>query len=319
VTARAFRTAPSRIWRVLAVAGALAATLAPGAGCGAGGPPVFQPDSAMVHVRRQVAFGPRVAGSPARNEAARYLARTLERYGARVSLQSFDVDDPYGSGTLRLINIIASFSPDRTRRVMLAAHYDSRPWADQEPDTTLWRTPIPGAVDGATGVAVLLEVARAMGAHPPGGIGVDIVLFDGEDYGREGDPDNYLLGSRYFAGHLEGYRPVCAILLDMVGGVGTRIQREGISAQHAPGLVDYVFGRAAALGLTYFEAVPGAPMYDDHVPLLQAGIESMDVFGYGYGAWHTRRDDVDQCDPGLMGQVGTLLLDVVYDFRYHRP
>lgn len=298
-----------------AVALVCAAALAAG-GCGAATPPSFSPDSAMVHVDRQLALGPRVPGSPARDAAARYLAHTLERYGAKVSLQAFSIDDPYGDGPLRLINIMASFAPERPRRLMLAAHYDSRPWADQEADSTLWRTPIPAAVDGAAGVAVLLEIARVVGAQAPARIGVDIVLFDGEDYGREGDLQYYLLGSQGFAARAAGYRPAAMILLDMVGGTGTRIQREGFSVQRSPELVDFVFARAESLGLSYFSPGEGAPMYDDHIPFLQAGWPAIDLFGYGYEAWHTLRDDRDQVDPGRLGQVGTLLQSVIYDFRY---
>jgi Peptidase family M28 len=287
-------------------------------GCGASEPPAFQPDSAFAHVERQLAYGPRTPGSPARDRAARMIAHTLERNGARVSVQSFEVTDPYGAGKLRLMNVIGSFAPDRPRRIMLCAHYDSRPWADQEADTTRWNTPIPAAVDGAAGVAILLEMGRLLGRKLPADVGVDLVFFDGEDYGKEGDPGNYLLGSKHFAANLNGYRPACAILLDMVGGRGTRVEREGFSVQRSSALVDYVFGRAATLGLDYLDSQAGGPMYDDHVPLLQAGLDAMDLFGYGYGAWHTLGDDITQVDRGLMGQVGTLLRDVVYNFRYHR-
>jgi hypothetical protein len=270
----------------------------------------------MVHVERQVAFGPRVPGTPARDAAARYLARTLERYGARVSLQSFEVEDPYAPRRLRMINVVGSFAPERTRRIMLCAHYDSRPWADQEPDSTLWTTPIPGAVDGATGVGALLEIARLVGLVSPPEIGVDVVLFDGEDYGKRGDIDHYLLGSKYFAMNLKGYRPEGAILLDLVGGKGTRVRREQFSKEHAPRWLDHVFGRATTLGLDYFEAADGAPMIDDHVPLLQAGIPAIDLFGYDYAAWHTLGDDLSQVDPDKLWQVIVLLRDLVYDLRY---
>jgi hypothetical protein len=293
----------------LAVAGVLAVMAA---GCGAGQPPAGSIDSAMVHVERQLAFGPRVPGTPARDAAARYLARTLERYGARVSLQSFEVEDPYAPRRLRMINVVGSFAPERTRRIMLCAHYDSRPWADQEPDSTLWSTPVPGAVDGATGVGALLEIARLVGLESPPEIGVDVVLFDGEDYGRRGDIDHYLLGSKYFAVNLKGYRPEGAILLDMVGGKGTRIRREQFSKEHARAFLDHVFGRAATLGLDYFEAADGAPMIDDHVPLLQAGIPAIDLFGYDYAAWHTLGDDLSQVDPDKLSQVLVLLRDLVY-------
>ncbi len=313
VTPRWARTAAAFLVACVVAAGSFVA-----GGCGASEPPAFQPDSAFANVERQLAFGPRTPGSAARDNAARLIAHTLERDGARVSVQSFDVTDPYRAGKLRLMNIIGSFAPDRPRRIMLCAHYDSRPWADQETDTTRWNTPIPAAVDGAAGVAILLEMGRLLGKKLPADVGVDLVFFDGEDYGKEGDPGNYLLGSKHFAANLNGYRPTCAILLDMVGGRGTRVEREGFSVQRSSALVDYVFGRAATLGLDYLDTQTGGPMYDDHVPLLQAGLDAMDLFGYGYAAWHTLGDDITQVDRGLMGQVGTLLRDVVYNFRYHR-
>jgi Zn-dependent M28 family amino/carboxypeptidase len=257
-----------------------------------------------------------VPGSPARDRAARYLAHTLERYGARVTLQSFAVKDPDPPRQLRLINIVGSFAKEQKRRIMLCAHYDSRPWADQERDSTLHSTPIPGAVDGAASVAILIEIARLVGAQGPGGIGVDIVLFDGEDYGKQGDTMYYLIGSKFFATNLQGYRPTCAILLDMVGGKGTRVLREGLSREHARPWLDYVFARAAALKLGYFEPMDGGQMLDDHFPLLQAGIPAIDLFGYDYAAWHTMGDDLTQVDPALLAQVLTLLRDIVYDFRY---
>ena len=301
---------------VTAAAGVLAAGGLVAGGCGASEPLPFSADSAWVHIERQVSLGPRVPGSPARDAAARYLARTLERHGAKVSLQAFEIPDPYRPGPLRLINIMGSFAPDRTRRLMLAAHYDSRPWADQEPDSALWTTPIPGAVDGATSVGVLLEISRLLGARLPADIGVDIVLFDGEDYGKEGDIQYYLLGSQGFVVRAAGYRPVAAILLDMVGGRGTRIRPEGFSRQRSPRLVDFVFGRAAQLGLSGFGSEEGSTMYDDHVPLLQAGYDAIDLFGYDYGAWHTLGDDLDQVDRALVAEVGTLLRSIVYDFQY---
>lgn len=309
---------PARRPAALLVAIVIAAASFGAGGCGASEPPAFSADSAMVHVDRQLALGPRVAGTPARDAAARYIGRTLQRDGAKVSVQSFAIADPYGSGKLHLINVIGSFGADRPRRIMLCAHYDSRPWADQEPDSSLWHTPIPAAVDGAAGVAILLEMGRLLSRRLPRDVGVDLVFFDGEDYGKEGDIDNYLLGSKYFAAHLEGYRPVCAILLDMVGGKGTRVRREGFSDQRSHQLLDYLFGRASALGLNYFVSRGGAAMVDDHVPLLQAGLDAVDLFGYGYAAWHTLGDDRSQVDPALVEQTGTLLRDVVYNFTY-RP
>jgi len=303
--------------RLMVAAGLVAAAcVAGGVACNRGETPVFAVDSAVVHIDRQLALGPRVAGSAARDSCARYIARTLERYGAAVRVQPFDVKDPYGERTIRMMNVIGSFGAGEKRRLMLCSHYDSRPWADQEKDSTLWTTPILGAVDGATSTAILLEVARLAGALAPENIGVDLVFFDGEDYGKEGDIDYYLLGSRHFAANLEGYRPVAAVLLDMVGGAGTTARREGTSDERSRALMDYVFARAQALDLRYFQSVPGAPMIDDHVPLLQAGIEAVDLFGYDFAAWHTLKDDGSAVDRAKVEEVGILLRDLIYNFKY---
>ena len=307
---------PSSLPRLIASLLAMVALGAPG--CSPAGPPAFSADSAMVHIETQLSYGPRVAGTAARDSAASYIARTLERCGARVTVQPFEVDDPYASRRIRMLNVIGSFGVDEKRRLMLASHYDSRPWADQEPDSSLWSTPIPGAVDGATSTAILLEMARLAGAREPDGIGLDLVFFDGEDYGREGDIDHYLLGSRHFAANLEGYRPAAAILLDMVGGAGTRIRREAISEQRSAPLLDYIFGRARELGLEYFEPVAGGSIFDDHVPLLQAGFDAVDLFGYDFAAWHTLRDDASAVDRDRVQQTGTLLRDLLYNFQYTR-
>jgi hypothetical protein len=284
-------------------------------GCNRAEVPRFSVDSTVVHIDRQLAFGPRVAGSVARDSCARYIAHTLERYGARVSVQPFDIKDPYGTRTIHMMNVVGSFGAGGKRRLMLCSHYDSRPWADQEKDSTLWNTPIPGAVDGATSSAILLEIARLAGSRPPN-IGLDVVFFDGEDYGKEGNIDYYLLGSRHFAANLEGYRPAAAILLDMVGGVGTTIRREGTSDDRSRAFMDYVFSRAKALDLRYFDSAPGQAMIDDHVPLLQAGIEAIDVFGYDFAPWHTLRDDGRAVDKAKVEEVGILLRDLVYNFKY---
>ncbi len=304
-----------RAWGVLApVAAVCIAGSFSAAGCARPAPPLFSADSVLVHVERQLAFGPRVPGSSARDAAARYIAATLERHGAQVRVQSFEIDDPYSDRALRITNVIGSFGAKESKRLMLASHYDSRPWADQEPDSARWNTPIPGAVDGAVSTGVLLEIARLAGASAPEGLGLDLVFFDGEDYGKENDLAHYLIGSRHFAANLAGYRPEAVILLDMVGGRGTRVLREGFSVQQSPALVDRVFTRARELGLSYFEDREGPPMVDDHVPLLQAGLEAIDLFGYGYAAWHTLADDRDQCDPDLIDQTGRLVRDLVYRF-----
>lgn len=284
--------------------------------CGGESPPPFDVEAAWAHLLKQCGYGPRVPGSPARDSVSVYVSRVLSGYGAEVSLQRFAVEDPYGDRTIPLVNIIANFYPDRKKRVMLAAHYDSRPWADQENDDSLKALPVPGANDGASGVAVLLELGRLVGLRPPADVGVDMVFFDGEDYGKKEDLRYYLMGSKYFAQVLGGYRPECCILLDMVAGTESTIAKEGYSRLKAPRLTDELFARAAKLGLEFFSPVDGPPIYDDHVPLLQVGIETVDLFGFEYPHWHTVRDVPENCSKDRMGQVGRLLADFLYDFPF---
>ena len=278
--------------------------------------PMFDVSRVMNHVEIQCAFGPRLPNSAARDSAAAYLARVTRGCGATVRTQSFELDDPYGERTLQLVNVIASFEPRRTKRVMLAAHYDTRPWADQDDTDSLRAIPVPGAVDCATGVGVLLEIGRLLSHRMPDGIGIDLVFFDGEDYGKAKDLEFYLLGSKHFAANLEGYRPRSMILLDMVGGKSTQIAREAYSRTNSPELLDELFRRAAVLGLDYFVDLNAPAIYDDHVPMIKAGIPAVDLFGYNYKHWHTTRDTPDKCDPGKLAQVGILLLDFLYDYPF---
>lgn len=278
--------------------------------------PTFETTRVLAHVEKQCRWGPRVPNSPAHDSVMVFLEETMKSYGADVSLQSFDTADPYGDRTLHLVNVVAKFAPKRSKRVMLAAHYDSRPRSDRETVDSLRALPVPGAVDGATGVGVLLEIGRMLGEEMPGGIGVDLVYFDGEDYGREGDLDYYLLGAKYFAANLNGHLPRSVILLDMVGGQSTLIAREAYSQTNSAELTDELFRRAAALGLDYFVDLSGPPVYDDHVPLIQAGLTAVDLFGYEYPHWHTTRDTPDKCDPEKLAQVGALLTDFLYDYPY---
>jgi hypothetical protein len=277
--------------------------------------PAFDAGRAWAHLVKQVDYGPRVPGSAARDSVAYYLTRTLIGYGAEVSAQRFVVEDPYGDRIIPLINVIANFYVDREKRVMLAAHYDSRPWADQEEIDSLKTLPVPGANDGASGVAVLLEIARIVSRHDPG-IGVDFVFFDGEDYGKANDLEYYLMGSKYFAATRPDYRPACGVLLDMVAGKESAIAKEGYSRTHAAELTDDLFERAERLGLEFFQPIDAAPIYDDHVPFLQAGITMVDLFGFDYPQWHTVRDLPENCSQERMGQVGALMVDFLYDFPF---
>ena len=296
----------------LCAATLLAATVL--AGCSRGAP-VFTGDEAWRYLVKQCEYGPRVPGTAAHDSTKSLIFRALRSAGAAVSVQRFEIPDPYHPGEpLQLTNITGSFYPKSRRRFLVAAHYDCRPWADEDPDSTAWTQPVPGANDAASGVAVLLELAGILGRRPPGDLGVDLVFFDGEDYGKAGDLEHYLIGSKFFAVNLGGYRPVGGILLDMVGGRDARIGMEGNSLAQAPELTRALFERAAQLGLTVFVAEPADPVYDDHVPLLMAGIPTVDLIGLPYDHWHTVADTPDKCSPETLRQVGTLVADFLYRY-----
>ncbi len=296
----------------------LAALLVLGAGSGCGRPapqepPTFDATRAVVSARRQCAFGPRIPGSAARDSVAQYIARTLERRGAVVEPVRFTVTDPWSGKPLELVNVIGRYAPKRRQRVILATHFDSRPWADEDTSDALRALPVPGAVDGAASTGILLEIARLLGERMPDGPGIDLVFFDGEDYGRPDDLSNYLLGSRHYVETMGGREPARVILLDMVGGRDTRVAREGYSLANSPELVDAVFDRAASLGLASFLNMEAPSVYDDHVPFIEAGVDAIDLFGYGYGAWHTTRDTPGQIDRVRVDEVGRLLVSLLYD------
>lgn len=288
--------------------------------------PQFSADSAFNFVARQVDFGPRVPNTEAHKAAAEWKIRVLKSYAGengvfaqRFKLQGYDGD------TLDLVNIIAAFNPSSSDRIMLCAHWDSRPRSDAESDPNLAAQPVLGADDGGSGVAVLLELARLFKDNPPP-FGVDIILFDGEDYGREGDLANYFLGSRYWAQNppVPGYQPRFGILLDMVGGKGARFPKEVYSLDAAPSLVNELWSLAGEMGYSdLFPDEVGLPIQDDHVILNQyTSFKTIDIihhrrpFGDMTGFpdyWHTSRDNLEIIDKEVMDAVGKLMAELIYN------
>ncbi len=285
--------------------------------CGPDEKPVaFTGEAAHRYLVEQCRFGPRPPGTAAHDNTVRFISSHLKERGAEVTLQRFSRSDPYSDRSIMFTNIIGSFWTDRKKRVLLAAHFDTRPRADQEKEDSLKTRPIIGANDGASGVAVLLEIADLLAQKMPKGLGVDLVFFDGEDYGEEGDLEHYLLGSKYFAANLGGYRPACAILLDMVGADGAKFYQEGNSLAGATEFTTEIFRRAEALGLDAFTAEKGTFIYDDHIPLLLAGIPAVDLIGVPYPHWHTLGDTPDKCSTDTLREVGTLVADLLYNFSF---
>jgi hypothetical protein len=288
--------------------------------------PQFNKDSAYNFVAEQVAFGPRVPNSEAHRACSEWLANKLRSYGAEVVMQRMNLP-AYNGTKLDASNIIAQFQPQKKKRVLSCAHWDSRPWADADPDPKNHRTPILGANDGASGVGVLLEVARQLQAQPTA-IGIDIIFFDAEDYGTHaaeeetGESMTWCLGSQYWARvpHTQNYMARFGILLDMVGGKDARFHREGYSDYFAKHIVDKVWTAAHASGNgQWFPYAEGGVITDDHLPVNQlARIPCIDIIGHypetGFApTWHTMDDTMDNIDPAVLRSVGQTVLQVIYN------
>lgn len=278
----------------------------------------FNGQRAFKYLVKQVSFGPRNPGSAGHKACLNYLQAEMARWADRVDLQSFTYNDTFNKKKLKLTNVIARFNPKSQRRIFFAAHWDTRPFADQDVKKNR-NTPIPGANDGASGVAVLLEMARVLHRQKPS-IGVDLILFDGEDYGREGHLEDYFLGSKYYAKMYEknGFEHEFGILIDMIGDAQLTIKKEGYSLKSLPWLVDKVWNIAHQLGFYEFSDQFLGYVEDDHVPLLNAGIPCIDLIDFEYPDssnryWHTLQDTPDKCSPQSLYIVGTVLLEVLYE------
>ncbi len=289
--------------------------------------PDFNADSAYIYLQEQCDFGPRTMNSTAHDKCEKWIIQKFEQYGCKVTTQKATLNG-YDGTPLRSTNIMASYNPKATTRIMFCAHWDCRPWADNDPDSTNWHKPIVAANDAASGVGVMIELARILKGSGLE-LGVDFICFDAEDYGTpqwfEGeDPgDTWALGAQYFANNLpEGYAPRYGILLDMVGGVGAKFYREGMSMQYAPAIVKKVWNAARQVGYgSYFPKADGGMITDDHIPVNQtANIPCIDVIPYypdcaqsSFGpTWHTIADNMDNIDKNTLKAVGQTMVQVLF-------
>jgi acetylornithine deacetylase/succinyl-diaminopimelate desuccinylase-like protein len=278
--------------------------------CNLSNSPTFDKDKAFRYLSEQCDFGPRNPGSNNHLKTKNYLLDKLNQSANLVNVQDFVYHDSTSNLDLNLTNIIASFYPQNRKRILLAAHWDTRPFADREPDSILKNKPILGANDGASGVAVLLEIASILSQKAPK-YGVDIVFFDGEDWGKEASND-YCLGSRYFASHLGEYRPEFSILLDMIGDKDLQIYKEGYSARYAFKTMNLVWSKARKLKLGCFVDSVKYTLIDDHIALIEAGIPCIDLIDFDYPYWHTLQDTPDKCSAESLDKIGKLLIEVLY-------
>lgn len=292
------------------------------AACGrerGGGPrTAFSGDTALAYVKTQLDFGPRIPGSEAHRRTGDWIAAQMRQRADTVVEQSW-THVTVGGDTLHLRNILARYRPRATERVLYVTHWDTRPISDGAKDAAQRQLPVPGANDGASGVALFIALGDVLRETPPS-VGLDLLFVDAEDYGEfpsNGDlstAKDVLIGSRYFAQHppSEGYMPLYGVLWDMIGDRDLQIYQEGYSIRRAPEVVDLVWRKAADLGYSrYFVRAPGQYIIDDHLPLLDAGLHVIDVLDYDYPPHHTPQDTFDKVSAASLQIVGDVALSLV--------
>ncbi len=290
--------------------------------------PDFNEDSAYHFIQKQVNFGPRVPNTKPHEKTANWLKQKLTTYGAAVQVINDEVS-AFNNNTLYIKNIRATFGPDKPKKILLCAHWDTRPFADM--DTARTEEPIPGANDGGSGTAVILEIARQISKKEPN-IGIEIILFDGEDYGapqgkqKRGEDNGYCLGSEKWAKSINSnkYFADYGILLDMVGAKNAVFKREGYSTEHASQVLDKVWNIAYDLGYSNrFSYQKTGPVMDDHVNVIRhANIPTINIIDYdsqrpnGFGDyWHTHADDMSIISKETLKAVGQTVLATIYRER----
>ena len=282
--------------------------------------PTFQGDSAFAYVKHQVEMGPRVPNSAAHAKAVEWMSSELRKRGADVTLQPMKLT-AFDGTVLNATNILGRFNPAAEERILLLAHFDCRPWADEDKDAAKRRQPVDGANDGASGVGVLLEMARLLQSNPVRKeLGVDILFLDAEDWGTEGDDESWALGAKYFAQNppVEGYFPSQAILLDMVGSKDATFYVEYFSREAAPELTAAVWQAAQDAGYgSLFPTQTGSAVTDDHRPLIEVGIPAIDIIDYRPGVgfdpvWHTSADGLDNISKDTLKGVGQTLAQYIW-------
>ena len=304
--------------------------------------PAFVADSAFAYCQAQCDFGPRTMNSDAHEQCAQWIIKKFEQFGCKVTTQQATLTG-YDGTPLKSTNIIASYTPSNNNispqggteggLILLCAHWDSRPWADNDPDSANWRKPVMAANDGASGVAVMLEIARQLQKADSLKVGVDFICFDAEDWGTpqwdtttqvNGDP--WALGAQYwaqqFAQNSGGQSYRFGILLDMVGGQGARFYQEGVSRQYALDIVKKVWTAAKVVGYgSLFPDEANGGITDDHVPVNEvAKIPCIDIIPYypdcqqsSFGpTWHTLNDDMQHIDKNTLQAVGQTVIQVLF-------
>ncbi len=303
---RAAVTSPSRFL----VLGLLLAGLVCLASSGAASGRYLSEARAFEHLLAQCEFGPRTPGSAGHAACRDYLRTVLENAGGEVQLQTFVHNTPALPGPVTLTNVIGRFGPRQPGGMLLGAHWDTRPWAEKDPDPRRRDEPILGANDGASGVALLLALAESFKQEPPP-LPVTLVLFDGEDLGRPGHPEEYAVGSRYYAAHMAAPGPDLVIVVDMVASASMVLTVEESCRQYFADIARVVDALAAEVGVPGYLPESGPYVIDDHTPFLRRGLPTILLIDFRDPVWHTHADTPAHCSPISLGAVGRLVEEIV--------
>jgi len=273
-------------------------------------PPRFNQERAFERLRELCAFGPRNHGSEGKSKAEEWIQQTLRDAGADVTVIGFQHTPKGATEPLNFRNIVARINPKQTTRVLIATHYDTRSTADKDPDESRRNEPIVGANDGGSGVAVLLEMAASWRDQPPP-VGIDLIFFDGEDFGRGPELDDYFLGSKAWVEYFSQFRYEWGVVLDMVGDADFAIRKERDSLTRAPAVVERLWNAAARVKANGLLDQRGGLVYDDHTAFLDKGIPVVLLIDFSYKWFHTTADTIDKCSAASLGQVGRTVMEAV--------
>ncbi len=277
-------------------------------------PPAFDGTRAFGYLDQQTSLGPRVPGTLAADQCREYMLAHFRALTPQVDTQLFSFVDPYSARTIPLVNVMARFRglEAGTQPILLIAHWDSRPRTDYHSDQSRSGEPLLGANDGASGVAVLMELGNLFTSKPPA-CDVVVLLTDGEDWGKEGDVEYYLLGSKHFASRgIRGHYRF-GIVIDLIGDRDQQIYREAFSDQFDRPLNDMVWETARELGITTFRDTVRHTVTDDHLPISAAGVPTIDLIDFDFPYWHTEQDTPDKCSAEALANVGRVLAEIAYN------
>lgn len=276
-------------------------------------PPQFNADRAFSYLEQQVAFGPRVPGSKSSADCRNFFYETFQTLKIPVDSQTFTFFDLYSQTNIPMVNVIGSVvsNPDYPT-IVLMAHYDCRPRTDHAFDKKFAEDPLDGASDGASGVAVLMELAHMFAEQKPE-LNIDIVFVDGEDWGKAGDIQFYMLGSKEFARKGIRGKYKFGIVIDLVGDKDLTIYREQFSENSSKSLNDLIFETAAKLQVNGFIDSVKYAIYDDHLSLITAGIPAVDIIDFDYKYWHTEFDTPENCSKESLESVGKVVAEIIYN------